>query len=82
MIKETQFTTELTNKTCHIRSWDNLSCKSSNVVYDVECTFCGLIYVDETKGQLLNRMSGHRFEINHGSNQVLYQHFNLPNQEY
>ena len=24
------------------------------------------------------RMSGHRYEINHGSNQLLYQHFNLP----
>ena len=50
----------------------------SNVVYGVECSLCGLIYVGETKGQLRNRMSGHRYEINHGSNQLLYQHFNLP----
>ena len=35
-------------------------------------------YVGETKGQLRNRMSGNRYEINHGSNQLLYQHFNLP----
>ena len=39
---------------------------------------CGLIYVCEMKGQLHNRMSGHRYEINHGSSQLLYQHFNLP----
>ena len=44
----------------------------------MECSLCGLIYVGETKGQLRNRMSGHRYEINHGSNQLLYQHFNLP----
>ena len=34
--------------------------------------------VGETKGQLRNRMSGHRYEISHGSNQLLYQHCNLP----
>ena len=78
LIKETQFTSGLTNKTYHTRSWDDLSCKSSNVVYGVECSLCGLIYVGETKGQLFNRLSGHRYEINHGSNQVFYQHFNLP----
>ena len=37
-----------------------------------------MIYIGETKGQLRNRMSGHRYEINHGSNQLLYQHFSLP----
>ena len=75
LIKETHFTCGLNNKTYHTRSWDDLSCK---VVYGVECSLCGLIYVGETKGQLRNRMSGHRYEINHGSNQLLYQHFNLP----
>ena len=49
---------------------------SSYFVYGVECSLCGLIYVGETKGQLRNRMSGHRYEINHGSNQLLY--FTLP----
>ena len=78
MIKETQFTSGLTNKTYHTRSWDDLRCKSYNVVYGVECSLCGLIYVGETKGQLRNRMSGRRYRINHGSNQLLYQHFNLP----
>ena len=78
LIKETQFTSGLTNKTYHTRSWDDLSCKSSNVVYGVAFSLCGLIYVGEMKGQLRNRMSGHRYEINHGSNQLLYQHFNLP----
>ena len=55
-----------------------ISVVSPDVVYGVECSLCGLIYVGETKGQLRNRMSGHRYEINHGSNQLLYQHFNLP----
>ena len=70
--------TILTNKTYHVRRWDDLNCKSSNVVYGVECSLCGLICVGETKGELRNRMSGHRYEINHVSNQFLYQHLNLP----
>ena len=68
------FASGLTNKTYYTLSWDDLSCKSSNV----ECSLSGLIYVVETKGQLHNRMSCHRYEINHGSNQLLYQHFNQP----
>ena len=52
--------------------------QSTNLVYGIECGLCGLIYVGETKGQLRSRMNGHRFQINHGGNQLLYRHFNLP----
>jgi len=31
-----------------------------NVVYGLECSLCGLLYVGETKGQLNKRMNGHR----------------------
>lgn len=38
------------------------------IVYGIECTLFGLIYVGETKGQLNPRMNGHIFEvINDGS---------------
>ena len=57
LIKETRFTSGLTNKTYHTRSWDYLNCKSSNAVYGVECSLCGLIYVKQTKGHLRHRMS-------------------------
>ena len=77
LIKDTQFMSGLTNKTYHTRSWDDLICKSSNVVDGVEYSLCGLIYVCETKGQLRIIMSGHRFEVNHGGNPLLYEHFNL-----
>ena len=56
----------------------NLSCKSANVVYGIECGLFGLIYVGETKGRLRSRLNGHRFQINHGGYQLLYRHFNLP----
>ena len=59
-------------------SLEDLSCKSENVVYTIECTLCGLIYVGETKGELRKRMNGHRSQINNGGNQLLHRHFNLP----
>ena len=78
LIKRTRCPSGFTDKTYHTQSWDDLNCKSSNVVYGVGCLLCGLIHVGKTKGQLRNTMSGHSYEINHGSNQLLYQHFKLP----
>ena len=78
LITDTQFTSNLTSKKYNTHSHDDLNCKSSNVVYGIECNLCGLIYVGETKGRLNTRMNGHRFEINNGGNQLLYQHFNQP----
>ena len=71
-----QFKSGLTNITYHYRSWDDLICKSSNIVYDVECPLCVLMYVDETKGQLNKRISGHRFEVIQCANKVFYKQFN------
>jgi len=76
LITDKEFTSNLTNKTYFTRSFDDLTCKSSNVVYGLECSLCGLF--GETKGQL-KRMNGHRSEINHAGNQILYQYFNQPN---
>ena len=76
LLTESTFTSELTRKSYHTHTHENLNCQSSNVVYGIECTLCGLIYVGETKGQLRKRINGHRYEINHGGNQLVYQHFN------
>ena len=46
------------------------------MLYTIECTLCGIICVGETKGQLNKRINGHRHNIIHGTNQILYQHFN------
>ena len=78
LITEPQFKSCLTNNNYHTHGYEHLNCKSSNVVYGIECDLCGLIYVGETMGQLNKRISGHRFQINHGGNQLIYQHFNQP----
>ena len=59
-------------------TWTFVNLTADNVVYAIECTLCGLIYVGETKGELRKRMNGHRSQINNGGNQLLYRHFNLP----
>jgi hypothetical protein len=58
------------------KTLENLTCRSSNVVYSIECNLCGLVYVGETKGLLNKRISAHRFQINNGGNHLLYKHFN------
>ena len=78
LITRNYFKSNLTNQVLYTKTGENLTCKSSNVVYGIECTLCGLIYVGETKGSLNKRMSGHRFQINNGGQQLLYKHFNSP----
>ena len=73
LITCTCFTSSLTNKTYNTRSHDDLDCKSSNLVYGIECTLCGLIYVGETKSRLMNELTS----VNDIHNQqIVYQHFN------
>ena len=78
LITDNSFSSNLTKRSFSTHSFENLSCKSYNVVYAIECALCGLIYVGETKEELRKRMNGHRSSINTGGNQLLYKHFNLP----
>jgi hypothetical protein len=78
LITKNYFKSNLTNQVFYAKTGENPTCQSSNVVYGIDCTLCGLIYIRETKGSLNKRMSGHRFEINNGGQQLLYKHFNSP----
>ena len=66
LITDNSFSSNFTKLSLTIYSFGKLYCKSVNLVYGIECTLCGLIYVGETKGKLRSRMYGHRFQINHG----------------
>ena len=78
LITDNSFSSNLTKQSFSTHSFEDMSCKSYNIVYAIECTLCGLIYVWETKGELRKRMNEHRSQINNGGNQLLYRHFNLP----
>ena len=56
LITDMYFTSNLTKIVLSKnRSYDDLICKSTNVVYDLECNLCGLVYVGK-KGGLNTRM--------------------------
>ena len=78
LITDNTFTSNFTNKTYQTLSHENLTCRSSNLVYAINCTLCGLVYVGETGGRLNIRLNGHRSNINKSSDQLIYQHFNQP----
>ena len=78
LITDTKIKSNLTNRSYNIYSWDDLNCTSANLIYGLECSLCGLIYVGETKGRLNARMCGHRSGINNDSFPFVYQHFNQP----
>lgn len=56
------------------------TCKSSNVIYVIQCRKCGLQYVGETGQSLNQRMNSHRSDIKKvAEDKPISQHYNLPN---
>jgi hypothetical protein len=52
LITSPEFTSNLTGETYYTKSFDPLDCSTKNVIYDIECTLCGLLYVGETRQTL------------------------------
>jgi hypothetical protein len=48
LITSPEFTSNLTGKTYYTKSFEPLDCSTKNVIYGIECTLCGLLYVGET----------------------------------
>ena len=71
-----EFTSKTTGKRFTIKM--HALCKTSNIVYLIECRRCGLQYVGESGQPLHKRMNGHRFDITHGRIEVspVATHFN------
>ena len=69
----------LTGKEYKTKTYDKLSCGSSNIIYGIHCIHCGLVYVGETGRSLRSRMNGHRSAIKKGGQSLLNRHFHQPN---
>jgi hypothetical protein len=52
LITSPEYTSNLTGKTYYAKSFDPLDCSTKNVIYGIECTPCGLLYVGETRQTL------------------------------
>ena len=79
LIPDRYFTINLTKKSYNTRSYDDLTCKSTSVVFGLECNLCGLVYVGQTKGGLSTRMCGHRSRIKNSLFPEDYHHCMQPN---
>ena len=78
LITSPEFTSNLTGKTYYTKSFEPLDCSTKNVIYGIECTLCGLLYVGETRQSLRSRMSQHRYDAKDPKYRILYNHFNQP----
>ena len=60
------FSSLLTRKYLYTKGYGDFNCKTSNVIYSIECSLGGLIYVGETQGALHKCINAHQYEINNG----------------
>ena len=72
------FTSNTTKKTYKIKG--SYNCKTSNVIYLIQCTKCGMQYVGETGQCLHQRMNNHRADVTNKrlEGKPVGRHFNKP----
>ena len=51
------------------------TCQSNNLIYCLECNWCHIKYVGETKNRIIDRFQGHIFYIKHKNNTTVARHF-------
>ena len=77
-IDDQSFKSNLTSKEYKTISYDRLSYGSTNVIYEIHCVHCGLVYFGETGRPLRSRMNSHRSAIKKGGQSLLHRHFHQP----
>ena len=69
------FKSPVTGKVHRVKA--SADCKTSNVIYVIECNKCAIQYVGETENALHIRMNGHRSDIkNRRLEKPVAKHFN------
>ena len=55
------------------------TCQSNNLVYCIECNWCHIRYVGQTKNRIIDRFQGHLFDIKNNLNSTVARHFGSHN---
>ena len=55
--------------------------QSNNLIYCLECNWCHIKYVGQTKNRILDRFQGHMFDIKHNLNTTVARHFGSHNDQ-
>ena len=53
----------------------NGTCQSNNLIYHLECNWCQIKYVGQTKNRIIDRFQGHIFDIKHNINTTVARLF-------
>ena len=51
------------------------TCQSNNLIYWIECNWCQIKYVGQTKNRIIDRFQGHLFDIKNNLNTTVARHF-------
>ena len=57
-------------------SMTSVNCQSSNLIYVITCSTCGIQYVGQTKNRILTRFQGHFNDITHDRDTTVARHLN------
>ena len=76
IVETTTFKSNVTNKSYTIRHKAN--CKSSNVLYLLECTLCRLQYIGKSETYFYLRLNNYRSEVKKDNPSPSAKHFKLP----
>ena len=49
--------------------------QTTNCIYLITCSSCGIQYVGQTKNKLLTRFNSHHYDISHNSDTTVARHF-------
>ena len=63
----------LNHKTCNTMTKG--TCQSNNLIYCIECNWCHIKYVGQTKNRIIDRFQGHLFDIKNNLNTTVARHF-------
>ena len=66
------------NKNINNKSYNTITkgtCQSNNLIYCLECNWCHIKYVGQTKYRIIYRFQDHIFGIKHNNNATVARHF-------
>ena len=76
--RDQSFKSNLIGRIYKTQTYEQLTCRPSNVVYAIHCSRCGLMYVGEAGRGLQSRINGHCAGITKDGQSLFYKHFRLP----
>ena len=56
-------------------------CQSNNLIYCLECRWCHIKYVGQTKNRIIDRFQGLIFDIKHNNDTTVARHFHSHNDQ-